>query len=42
MPPALREDVVGTRAQHAEEKDGQGKEEETAYLTTAFGLPASC
>jgi hypothetical protein len=33
---------VGSRAQHAEEKDDQGKKKETAHLTTAFGLPAIC
>ena len=41
-PPARREDVVGAGAEQAEDKHGEGKEEETAYLATAFGLPASC
>ena len=29
-------------AQYAEEKDSEGEKKETAHLTTAFGLPASC
>jgi hypothetical protein len=41
-PPARREDVVGSCAEQAEDEGGYGKEEETAYLATAFGLPASC
>src|SRR5258708_38522351 len=41
-PPAGREDVVGAGAEQAEDQDCYGKEEETAYLATAFGLPVSC
>jgi hypothetical protein len=41
-PPAWREDVVDAGAEEAEEENGYGKEEECAYLATAFGLPARC
>jgi hypothetical protein len=33
---------VGTRAKQAEDENDNGEEEKTAYLATAFGLPASC
>ena len=41
-PPTGREDVVDACAEQAEEKDRKGKEEQAAYLASAFGLPASC
>jgi len=33
---------VGACTEQAEDEDGYSKEEKTAYLTTAFCLPARC
>jgi hypothetical protein len=33
---------MGASAEQAEDEDRYCQKEETAYLTTAFGLPASC
>jgi hypothetical protein len=32
---------VDAGAQHTEDEDSEGKQEETAYLATTFSLPAS-
>jgi hypothetical protein len=41
-PPARRKDGVHARAEPTEEQNRQSEEKQTAYLASAFDLPASC